>query len=196
MSEAAAPEAPKKKKGKLPIIIALVLVLGGGGFFGMKMSSGGKKVVPKVELGETIALGEFLVNLADGHTFLKADISVQVEKGKHLEEGGGGGHEGKAEPPAPVRDAVIGVLSSMQLRDISSPAGKAALKKLLAKAINEAVPHKEEGKEGGKDEGKEHKKEKKPKKGEAEEEEVVDPSWDSQKGPVLKVYFTNFATQE
>lgn len=196
MSEAkpAAPEGGKKK-GKMPMIIAVVVMVAAGGFFGSKMGGSKEKEEPKIELGETVSLGEFLVNLRDGHTFLKADISVQIGKDMHLEKGGGGGHEGKAEPPAPVRDAVIAVLTSQSLEDVSTPEGKTKLKKLLAKAINKAVPHE--------DEEKDKKKSKKKKKKHDEEEEAdhgdeeeENPDWDDQHGPVLKVFFTNFATQE
>jgi flagellar basal body-associated protein FliL len=198
MAEAAAApvEGEKKKKSKKPMLIALVVMLAAGGFFGVKMGGGSKKVEPKIELGEVMPLGEFLVNLSDGHTFLKAEISVQIAKGKKIAEGESKG-EGKAEPPAPVRDAVIAVLSAQDLKTISTPEGKIALKRELAEAINDVAP-KEEGKDGAKDESKDKDKDKaaKGKDGAKEKEEVVDASWDSQKGPVLKVYFTNFATQE
>ena len=199
MSEAAKEEAPKKK-GKMPMMIALVVMLGAGGFFGMKMGGKKEKEEPKIELGEIVPLGEFLVNLGDGHTFLKTDIAVHVAKDQHLEEAKGGGHEGKAEPPAPVRDAVIAVLSSQDFATITTPEGKAALKKAIAKAINAAVPHHDEKEEK---DGKDKKKGKKSKShdegeghGEGKEEEIVDETWDSQHGPVLKVYFTSFATQQ
>ena len=185
-------EAPKeggKKKGKMPMIIGLVLMLVAGGFFGMKLGGGGKKAEPKIELGEVVPLGEFLVNLSDGRTFLKTDVSVQISKTGHLDESKGGGEHGaKAEAPAAVRDAVVAVLSSKSLDQVSSPEGKLALKKAIAKAINAVAPHEAEG---GDKADKKHKK-----KAEDEEEEVVDPTWDSQTGPVLKVYFTTFATQQ
>ena len=206
MSEAAAPEKPKKK-GKLPMILALVVMLVAGGFFGMKMGSGSKKEEPEIELGEVVALGEFLVNLNDGRTFLKTDIAVHVGKDMHIAEEAGGGHETKAEPPAPVRDAVIAVLSSQDFNEISTPEGKEKLKKAIAKAINAVAPHHEEEKDkkgkGKKDKG--HGAKESEGHGEsakdghgkaAEEEHVVDETWDSQTGPVLKVYFTTFATQQ
>lgn len=186
----AAPKEGGKKKGKMPMVIALVLMLVAGGFFGMKMGGGGKKAEPKIELGEVVPLGEFLVNLNDGRTFLKTDISVQIAKESHLDDSKGGGEHGaKAEPPAAVRDAVVSVLSSQSLEQISTPEGKLALKKALANAINAVAPKHEE--KDGEKEGKKAKK-----KSHEEEEEVVDPSWDSQTGPVLKVYFTTFATQQ
>lgn len=188
----AAPAEGGKKKGKMPMIIALVVMLGAGGFFGSKMGGSKEKKEPPVELGEVVSLGEFLVNLRDGRTFLKTEISVHVQKGKHIAEAAGG-HGAKAEPPAPIRDAVIAVLSSADLTTISTPEGKLALKAALAKAINAAAPHEEEKEKEGKDK---EKAKKKKKHEEEAEPEVVDETWDSQQGPVLKVYFTSFATQE
>lgn len=198
MSEGKAAAEGGKKKGKMPMIIALVVVLAAGGFFGSKMGGSKEKKAPPIELGEIVSLGEFLVNLSDGQTFLKTDISVHVAKGQHLAEPSGGGHGAKEEPPAPVRDAIIAVLSSQDLKTVSTPEGKLALKKALAAAINAAVPHKEEGedKEKGDKEEKGHKKKKSKDHGEEEEEEILDETWDAQHGPVLKVYFTNFATQQ
>jgi flagellar basal body-associated protein FliL len=191
MAEAA--EA-KKKGNKLPMIIALVAVLGGGGYF-MTKGKDDAKEKSAVELGEIVPLGEFLVNLSDGTTYLKAEISVHVAKDMHLESGkGGDGHGKKGDPPAPVRDAVIEVLSSRSLKQIGSPEGRANLRKDLAVAINSAVPHKEEAEEDD-DKGKKKKK-KKDEEDEHDDEEVVDETWDNQHGPVLKVYFTNFATQQ
>ncbi len=198
MAEAkAAPEGEKKKKGKLPVILALVAMLGAGGFFGMKLGGGNaKKEPPKLELGEIVPLGEFLVNLNDGRTFLKAEVSVQLSKTGKLEADAPKG-EGKAEPPAPVRDAVISVLSSKSLNEVSSPEGKSELKREIAEAVNKAVeslePEKDKAKDG---KGKEDHSAKKDEKGKEIPAEVVDDTWDSQTGPVLKVYFTNFATQQ
>jgi flagellar basal body-associated protein FliL len=194
MSEAA--EGKKKKGGKLPMIIALVAVLGGGGFFMMKGKEEPKEK-PAIELGEIVSLGEFLVNLADGGAYLRTEISVHVAKDMHLDDGkGGDGHGKKADPPAPVRDAVIEILSSRSMRQISTPDGRAKLRKDIAAAINKAVPHHEE--EKGKEKDKDSKKKKKSKSEDDhhDEEEIVDETWDNQHGPVLKVYFTNFATQQ
>lgn len=195
MAEKAAEEGKKKKGSKLPLIIGIVALAGGGGFFAAK-GQGGKKVEEKkVELGEIEPLGEFLVNLSDGRTFLRAEISVHVVKGEHLDPhaaGGKGGHGGgESAPPAPIRDAVIEVLTSQSLAGVSSAAGKAKLKKQLAAAINEAA-HALHPPEPGKDKGHGEKKE-------DEKKEKADDGhkdWDSAEGPVLKVYFTNFATQQ
>ncbi|MBL8065025.1 MAG: flagellar basal body-associated FliL family protein [Chthonomonadaceae bacterium] len=196
----AAPAEGGKKKGKMPMLLALVVMLGAGGFFGSKMGGSKEKKEPPIELGEVMPLGEFLVNLRDGRTFLKTEIAVHIAKGQHLADEAGGGHGGggKAEAPAPVRDAIVAVLSAQDLNTISTPEGKVALKLALAKAINAVAPkhHKEGEKSHGKEDKKDgHEKDKK-KEEEHEEPEVLDETWDSQTGPVLKVYFTSFATQQ
>ncbi|MCC6402986.1 MAG: flagellar basal body-associated FliL family protein [Fimbriimonadaceae bacterium] len=186
MSDAA--EAPKKK-GKLPMILVVVALVGGGGFFAMK-GKGDAKKEPEVALGEVVPLGEFLVNVRGG-AFLKTDVSVHLAKEALLDEhGGGGGHGEAAEPPAFVRDAVIEVLSVQSVESILSAKGKARLKVEIAEAVNNAV-HENHAEEG---EGKD-KEEKGHAKGKESEADVLDPTWDSQEGPVLKVYFTNFAVQ-
>ncbi|MGE4216731.1 MAG: flagellar basal body-associated protein FliL [Fimbriimonadaceae bacterium] len=182
------------------MILVVVAVLGGGGFFAMK-GKGGEKVEPKVELGEVVPLGEFLVNVRGG-AFLKTDVSVHLAKEAALDaHGGGGGHGEAAEPPAFVRDAIIEVLSSQSVESILSAKGKARLKMEIAEAVNHAVHENhppEEDAEADK-EGKSDKEGKKSKdshsKDDEEEPEILDPSWDNQEGPVLKVYFTNFAVQ-
>lgn len=184
MSEETAAEAPAKKgKSKLPVLIALVAVLGGGGFFAMKMKGGGEK--KKVELGEIVKLEEILVNLKEPNTYARTDISLHLEKGfekKKLED--------KIDA---IRDAIILKLSSKGFSDVRSLEGKYALKREIAASVNHlfadgstSEPAKSEKKDDG-----------------AKAEENSDkhpanpkhPDWDADSGPVLKVYFANFATQ-
>jgi len=208
----------KKKKGKMPIIIVLVLVLAGGGFFMMKGKGGGeKKKEPPITLGEKVSLGDFLVNLRDGKTFLQTNIVVHLAKGKKLGEGGGG--EGEAAGPstalAALQSAVIVTLSSKTLQEIGSPEGKLALQRELAEVLNKEIEleekgaGKEEGKDGEKakdgekkdgdkkdsEKAKEGEKDAKAKDGDKKDADREHPDWDSDKGPVLKIYFTKFATQ-
>lgn len=200
----------KKKKGKLPIIIVLVLVLAGGGFFMMKGKSG-ENEPPPIKLGVVEPLAEFLVNLKEPNAYLRAEIAL------HLKDG-----YTKAEfdlsLPA-VRDAIILVLGSRSIQQVRTLDGKLALKRDLVTAINKvleaaaAEAHPPEEPEAAADEkkaadekGSDTKGEKKgtthAKKGssEAKKEEgdpkaPEHPDWDSQTGPVLKLYFTGFATQ-
>jgi flagellar FliL protein len=184
MADEATPQAeveepkPKKKGGKLPVLLMLLLLLGGGGYFGMKFMSKGKPAKVEIKLGETVPLSEFLVNLRGNSSYARVEISV------HLREGYG---KDKFEKNiAAVRDRVILILCQKSLAEVGSMDGKVKLKGEIATALNEvisaldpeAVP-KEAAQPApqGKDKG------------------GAPSDWDSQTGPVLKVYFTGFATQ-
>lgn len=168
-------EPPKKKKGKLPVLIALVAILGGGGFFAMKLKGGAK---PKVELGEVVQLQEILVNLKEPNTYARTDISFHLAKGFDKTK-----LEAKIDA---VRDAIILSLSSKSLSQVRTMEGKLAFKKEIAASVNGLLadaahpPAKEAAP--------------KPKDGEKKPDEAH-ADWDSPTGPVLKVYFSNFATQ-
>ncbi|MCB0824655.1 MAG: flagellar basal body-associated FliL family protein [Armatimonadetes bacterium] len=204
-----------KKGGKLPIILVAVLVIAGGGFFAM----GGKKEKPKepeIELGLVESLGEeFLISLGDGKSFLTCEIAVQVsKKGEevgHVADpaGEGGGHGSGDASYSIARNAVIDVLSSKSIEDISKPDALKHLRREIAAAINHSVHHEEE--EPAEEESSSKKKKKK-KDEEAshgahgdgpywhiddETNEWLDElGWDAEEGPVLKVFFTSFAYQK
>lgn len=186
-------DAPKKKGGKLPILIALIVVIAGGGFFGMQKMKGGKvEEKPKIELGEIVTTKEFLCNLEDPSTYVKTELAFQMAKGYDAH------HFTDLEPA--VRDAVNIILGSKSQEEISTAEGKAALKKEIAAAVNEILHsgHEEEEK---KEEPAEASAEKEGEhKDEAPTEEKHEPveipkGWDSGEGPVLRVFFTSFATQ-
>ena len=179
-----------KKKGKLPIILILALVLGGGGFFMMKGK--GKPKEPEIKLGAIEPLTEFLVNLKGGSNYLQTELALQFKDGFKKEEL-------DKNMPA-VRDAVIMVLSSKSISELSSEPAKARLKREIAAFVNKTLEDLTPPPEGHTE------KKKKKKKGEDQEEdprkiaatdpeELEHPEWDSDEGPVLKVYFTKFATQ-
>jgi len=188
MSEEKAEAPAKKGKGKLPVLIALVAVLGGGGFFAMKMKGGDKK--PKVELGEIVKLEEILVNLKDPNTYARTDISLHLEKGfekKKLED--------KIDA---IRDAIILKLSNKSLNEIRSLDGKTLLKREIAASVNGLFGEGHDEKESGGEE-KGQKESDAEDKGASEKspspKEPKHKDWDADTGPVLKVYFANFATQ-
>ncbi|MBV6457363.1 MAG: hypothetical protein HONBIEJF_00471 [Fimbriimonadaceae bacterium] len=198
MSEAATPatDAPKKKKkGKLPVILLLAVVLGTGGFFGMKMRGGGPQKEPEIKLGEIVPLEEFLLNLRDGRTYLRTEIALHFKEGFKK--------EGFDKSLPAVRDGVISVLTSQSLGVVSTMEGKEKLKAELATTINGILeslePKPEVKKEHGKDkketEGGKDKETADKAKDDAASKEPKHPDWQSQTGPVLKVYFTSFATQ-
>lgn len=161
------PGAPKKGGGKkLLVLMLLVVVLGGGGFFAMKMKM--KKGGPAmVELGEIVPLPEILVNLRDPNTYARTEISLHFKKGYEKTKFD---HSVDA-----VRDAVILKLSSKSLKEVRTLEGKLALKKEIAAVVNKVLD------ESG--------------KSTTAPSSSANSEWDSETGPVLKIYFANFATQ-
>lgn len=142
--EAAAPEV--KKKGKLPLIIIMVVLIVAGVFIGMK--AGGKKdgppPLPPIELGEIETLGsEFLANLADGRSYVRANIAVHLAKTFKGEE--------LKKYLATLRDAVILCLSSKSMEEMNSLEGKESLKREIAYHINQVLEEVVEKKPGEKE---------------------------------------------
>ncbi|MFQ3586330.1 MAG: flagellar basal body-associated FliL family protein [Fimbriimonadaceae bacterium] len=201
-----AKEAPKKSGGKLPIIAVLVLLLGGGGFFMMKSQN---KPAEKPELrlahGEkgTVQLEEMLVNLKDPDNYARLRIAL------HLKEG----YEAKnvADRMSEVRDAIITLFSGLSRSEVSSPEGKKKARRMIALAVNrllepegyddlerdtkmEPLPEPEEGDQ---EDGGVQKKSTKEKLEASEAHGAAQDrsSWDSHRGPILKVSFSDFATQ-
>jgi len=160
-------EHPKKGGGKKMLVLLLcVVILGGGGFFAMKAKlSKGKHT--KIELGEIVPLPEILVNLKDPNTYARTEISLHFQKGFEKKK-----FDDRVDA---VRDAVILKLSNKTLKEVRTLEGKIALKKEIAAVVNKALADTTKNATAGN--GAEH------------------PDWDSDSGPVLKVYFANFATQ-
>jgi flagellar protein FliL len=185
--EAAEPAPNKKKKGKLPILLALVAVLGGGGFFAMKMKGGSAK--PKTELGDIVPLEqEFLSNLKDPETYIRAKIALHFEKAYDKTK--------LADKLPVVEDAIYTILSSKSLAEVRTAEGKLALKREIAKLINERLGIDARAKPATKDkEAKEDVPNKEKPDAKSEAKMPANPDWESDTGPVLKVYFQSFATQ-
>jgi flagellar FliL protein len=196
-----AKEGAPKKKNMLPVILAVVAVLGGGGYF---MMSGKKeaKVEPEIALAHASEdAGEFLVNLRGGG-YLSTKIALQCALEQTVSSGGGGhGAAGAIQPF--VNDAIISVLTSKSMDDVTSVEGKLKLKRELAYYINHAA-HTFAHEEGAEDKKSSKKKKKssshEPQEGGVPEELTADfepeyPEWDSDEGPVLKVFFLTFTTQ-
>ncbi|MBX3097166.1 MAG: flagellar basal body-associated FliL family protein [Fimbriimonadaceae bacterium] len=203
------PAAEKKKGGKLPIIIGLVVVLAAGGYFGL--NKGGKKDVKKEpeapKLAAIMDLGEFTVNLKGGSNFLRAKIAVHTDATIDAAHGA----ESYA---APLQDVIITVLSDYTMEQVLSPSGKNELRRRLAYEMNHRMhlvhPHEGE-EEATEEETKEGDKEGEGKDTKADEhgdshggghgsgkpwlEEPKFPELDSDKGPILKIYLTDFAMQ-
>jgi flagellar FliL protein len=184
------PKEGKKKKGKLPIILVLALLIGGGGFFMMK-SKGKAPKEPEIKLGTIEPLTEFLVNLKGGSSYLQTEMAFQLKDGYKKEEF-------DKNMPA-IRDAVLSVLSDKSVPEVSTEAAKAKLKREIAAAVNKTLEALEPPKEEPEKKKKKKKKDEEevdPKKAaEVDPAELEHPEWDSEEGPILKVYFTKFATQ-
>lgn len=191
--------APKKKANMMPVIAALILVLGGGGFFMMNKGGGEKASEPEIALAHHGAedVGEYLVNLKDG-SYLSTKIALHCAEGETVSSAGDGHGKGGEVYPF-VKDAIISVLTSKTLDGITSVEGKQQLRRELAYRVNHAAHtfmHKEEKgskKKSKKDEDHGHSD------GVPEElkpgYEPEYPEWDSDEGPVLKVFFMTFTTQ-
>lgn len=123
----------------LIIVVAAVMLLAGLGIFLLK---GGKSHKPEKQPTTQMALGEFVVNLADTSEvrYVKVDIVLEVEGEVHASEGEGG--EGSHGDPR-VRDAIIQVMSGKHFAQLGRPEGKETLKKDIITAVNERM--KEDG---------------------------------------------------
>lgn len=164
-------EGGKKKKLPLPMIIGVVVLLValfvGKGVLGGGKKHKAKKEKVKQEMGISLPLDEFLVNLnGGGDHYLRAQISLGLKKGLTEEQG--------KEEVAPMRDAILSVLSTKTLAEVTKPKDREELKEELKKKINEVMAAAES-------------------KGKDKDEETDDK--EGGKETVLKVYFTAFATQ-
>ncbi|MBL8059757.1 MAG: flagellar basal body-associated FliL family protein [Chthonomonas sp.] len=204
-------EKAKKGGGKMIIIAVLALAMAGGGYFGMASKKGPEK--PKgPELGDMVEMTpEFIVNLREREVFLRASVSFQLDKNnKDVHLGGDGGGHGGASAPSPemtaLRDAITERLSTLSVNDIKRADFYARLRRVLADDANRVLAllsHKEDAaadKKGDKKKEDDHGHAEPPKKASLysvvlDPSKLEHPDWDSDKGPILKVYITSFATQ-
>ncbi len=185
MSEAAPTEEKKKKKGKGPVLIVVISILFAGGFFGMKMKGGGEKVKPAVELGKTVDMDEMLVNLSNVETYLRTTIALHLRK--DFEE------TKLKDSMAAVQDAVLSVLKAKSPNDLRSASALPKLKVEIAERVNEVLKSVTPA-EHGEAEPTESAEKPDP-KAKPEKKKREHPDWESDEGPVLKVYFKAFAIQ-
>lgn len=148
----ASPDKGEKKKPNLMpvmmgVILVLVLAIGAKVFLGGSKASA-KETAKVVEVGISLPLEEFLVNLDGSNShYLKTSIALGLKKGMTEEQA-------KEHVPA-MRDAILSVLQTKSLKELSSPKERETLKEEVKEHVNKEV-HEE---------------------------------------PVVKVYFTAFATQ-
>lgn len=117
-----------------PVILLLLLIAAGAGAFALlERNSAQAAVDANTKIKAIIHLENFTVNLSDPeeHGFLRVGIDLglgsELKKGKEL-------------PIAPVRDAIIGVLSTQHSQELLTPEGKAKMKADLRKELQDRVP--------------------------------------------------------
>ena len=150
-ADGAAPAAPaKKSRAKLFIILGVVvLLLGGGGaaaYFVMAKPAATEEGehAAKEEAHESpkgvIGFEPFVVNLADADArrFLRINVKLLVpeeEQAKHIEE--------DAVAVSRLRAEILDQLTQQTSATITTPEGKAALKKTIAEKAAAIVEHTE-----------------------------------------------------
>jgi flagellar FliL protein len=140
-TEENAAEKPKKKFPiKLVVIVVAVIVLAAGGFFGWQvMAQNDEEPAEEVKEEEVVEettviypLKSFVVNLLsrNGTTknYLKVTMDIELSKEEYILE--------IEKQKAKVRDAVLMLLSSKTLKDISTVEGKLQLKQELLLRMN------------------------------------------------------------
>lgn len=114
-----------------PILIGVVLLIVGL-LIGKTVLGGTKKASDKsakAEVGISVPLDEFLVNLTGGGDhYLRATVALGLKKGVTDEEL-------KEHVPA-IRDAILGVLGSKSLKDLNKVEARDELKEELKKKVN------------------------------------------------------------
>lgn len=137
---------PARSPKMLIIIIAAVVLAGAGGYFAMsksgdkgavaeegKSAGHGSKDGNKAAGSHVYPLDSFIVNLSDPNRtrYLKVTIQLEMDKPEAIEEV-------KSKTPQ-VRDALIILLSSKSMEDISTPAGKYQLRDEIIARIKQFV---------------------------------------------------------
>ncbi|HZO91285.1 MAG TPA: flagellar basal body-associated FliL family protein [Chthonomonadaceae bacterium] len=128
--KAATAQGAKPKQNLMPIImgvVALIAVLAMAKTM-MAAKSEAKEKKASEEVGISMPLEEFLVNLNGGDHYLRATVALGMKKGITEEQA--------KEHIAPIRDAILTVLSGKTLRELSNPKGREDLKEELKEKIN------------------------------------------------------------
>ncbi|MCA9771586.1 MAG: flagellar basal body-associated FliL family protein [Myxococcales bacterium] len=141
--EAGGEGAEETKKSKLPLIIGIVVALavvgGGGAFAYFKFAAAPKPAADQAAEAEPVEreqatvivpLTSFVVNLEDptGRRYLKTTMSLELNH----EDGGAELNKKMAQ----IRDAVIVLLSSKTLEDVTSTKGKFQIRKEVGYRVN------------------------------------------------------------
>ena len=132
-------KAEKKKLSLMPImmgvVIVLVLAIGAKVFFGgfkANAKNAGAKKPP--EVGISLQMDEFLVNLnGSSDHYLKTTLALGMKKGLTEEQV-------KEHVPA-MRDAILGVLQTKNMKELNSAKEREALKDEIKEHVNKEVEH-------------------------------------------------------
>jgi flagellar basal body-associated protein FliL len=165
----AMPRMDEQRFSKVPIVLIVLSIIMAGGFFGMKARAVGISKQPvTLAQGEqaVIELDEKLVNLADKRTYMRATLAFHLRSGFDPELA--------QNEMAALDDAVIRILGDKLPDEVVGSQNLKKVKRELAKAMNSILAPKQPRPVV---DGKEH------------------PDWDSEYGPVLKVYFRALAIQ-
>lgn len=134
---------PVGNKGKIAIIILTVVLavgcsIGGVAIMQKKAPAQQQKQPVVEEPAEMMPIGEIIVNLADAPEihYLKTNIVLEVV-GKVPEAAG---EADEMVVKAPLRDAIIEVLSAKRLSQINRPDGKNNLKSELQTVCEKRLP--------------------------------------------------------
>jgi flagellar FliL protein len=122
----------RRNDGKIAIIIVVVVLLVVCSVAGVAvLKKKGHAGSPKSNVPEgpvtMVTIGELIVNLADSSQtrYAKLDVVLEV-RGKIEAAGGEGGDSAAAN--APLRDAIITIISGKRFAELNRPGGKEALK--------------------------------------------------------------------
>jgi flagellar FliL protein len=114
------------------VVIVLMLAIGAKVFLGGSKASAKETNKPKAEVGISLPLEEFLVNLnGSSDHYLKTTVALGLKKGLTEEQV-------KEHVPA-MRDAILTVLQSKTMKELNSPKERDALKDDIRDSVNKEV---------------------------------------------------------
>jgi flagellar FliL protein len=138
MAENEQGSGPKGKGHKLLLVLGIVLILclnllvAGKVFLGGKGGPSKSEKSTVEEVGASLSLEEFLVNVAGSNDhYLKTTLALGLKKGvteKSLEE----------KIPL-IRDTILSILSSKSLEELSSERGRSGLKQEIKERLNKEL---------------------------------------------------------
>jgi len=138
--DAPTPAAAPKKSRKLLIVAVSVLVLGGvgGGYWYARHASSQQPAEEPKEPPAIVSMDPFVVNLSDpgGARFLRVTLGLVVNGEAEAKE-----FAEDAVSRMRVRSAIIEMLSQQTAAQLTTPEGKADLKKAITARTSESAEH-------------------------------------------------------